>query len=345
MTKRNDYKCTRKDIAFIVIFILLAVAQIIYHIRQNGFSSIGTFIEQAIIIILAFVGLLEIFHYAGWDVLVPDFMLIAKRASYLEDLQECMNEVVNNSMDDILKKALDEYFRKEYIFLQDSSEDRTSYIMTQLGVTLSQFQELRVELTKMRCLPLKDLEDAKGKMKQLIKCKPFVADLERIDAAKRTYTCVNYYLNFNDTVYFTDICRELVAIMQKLILSEVSLSSFDKIVIPHDSNLVLGIELGKQLGKPVVHMRKKEGRIEKEKCWDGDLKPTDKVIIVHDVLVTSAQIRHALDNLPKTCEKIGLFCLVSRKEYTGVQDVEKRGVPVSQILPLSDDDIKEILNS
>ena len=93
MTKRNDYKCTRKDIAFIVIFILLAVAQIIYHIRQNGFSSIGTFIEQAIIIILAFVGLLEIFHYAGWDVLVPDFMLIAKRASYLEDLQECMNEV------------------------------------------------------------------------------------------------------------------------------------------------------------------------------------------------------------------------------------------------------------
>lgn len=95
----------------------------------------------------------------------------------------------------------------------------------------------------------------------------------------------------------------------------------------------------------IFHMRKKEGRIEKEKCWDGDLKPTDKVIIVHDVLVTSAQIRHALDNLPKTCEKIGLFCLVSRKEYTGVQDVEKRGVPVSQILSLSDDDIKEILNS
>lgn len=320
MTERNDYKCTKKDIIIISILIILVLVQIVYNICQNGFSSIGTFIEQAIIIMLAFVGLLEIFHYVGWDVLVPDFMLIAKRTSRLKDLQECMSEVinnsmndiltealnehfraerassfvnlqecmdkvVNNSMDDILKKALDEYFRKEYIFLQDSSEDKTSYIMTQLGITSSQFQELRVELTKMRCLPLKDLEDAKGKMKQLIKCKPFVADLERIDAAKRTYTCVNYYLNFNDTVYFTDICRELVAIMQILILNKASISSFDKIVIPYDSNLVLGMELGKQLGKPVVHMRKKEGRIEREKCWDGDLKPTDKVIIVGPVKI------------------------------------------------------------
>ena len=191
MTKRGDYKLTRKDIVIIVIFALLVLAQNIYYICQNGFSSIGALIEQTIIIMLAFVGLLEIFHYVGWDVLVPDFMLTAKRDSLLSDLQECVDKVVDSSMDDILKKALNEYFRKEYIFLQDSSEDRTGYIMTQLGITSSQFQELRIELTKMRCLPLKNLEDAKEKMKQLIKCEPFVADLERIDAAKRTYTYVN----------------------------------------------------------------------------------------------------------------------------------------------------------
>ena len=133
--------------------------------------------------------------------------------------------------------------------------------------------------------------------------------------------------------------------MQMLILSKASLSSFDKIVIPYDSNLVLGMELGKQLGKPVVHMRKEKGRIEKEKCWDGALNATDKVIIVHDVLVTSAQIIHALDNLPKTCEPVGVFCLVVRKEYNGIQEVEKKRVPVSQILSLSDDDIKEIRDS
>ena len=341
MNKRSEYKCTKKDRIIIAVFF----AAVIVQICQVGFSSVGNLIEQTIFVMLAFVGLLEIFHYVGWNILVPDFMLIKEKESRMYEFQECMSIVVNNSMDDIIGRVLEEYFHKEFNFLQDCSEDRTSYIMGQLGITSSQFEKLRVELARMRCLPLKNLEDAQEKMKQLIKCKLFVVDLTRIDPAKRTYKYVDYYLNFNDAVYVTSICRELVAVMQLLILNKSVPSKFDKIVIPYDSNLVLGMELGKQLAKPVVHMRKEEGRIEKEKCWDGELALTDKVIIVHDVLVTSKQILHTLNNLPTTCEVIGLFCLVARKEWSGTEELKQRNIPVERVLSLSDDDIMKISNS
>lgn len=342
MVKRDDNKHPVKDTVIIIICITIVLSQIIARIARDGFSSIGDLIEQTILIMLAFVGLLEIFHYVGWDIFVPSFMLTKEK----DELQECMNEVINHSMDDILKKALERYYFEEKNFIRNNSKDNISYVMSQLGITAEQFEHICFELAKMRCLPLKNLDDAREKIKQFIRCKdPFVVDLNGIDAAKCTYSRVRYYLNFNDAIYFTNTCRELVSIMQMLICEKINVSDFDKIIIPYDSNFVLGVELGKQLGKSAVHMRQNRGRIEREKCWDGDLNDGDRVIIVHDVLVTSDQIMHTLSKLPPTCGVKGLFCFAVRKEWAGLKNLTERNIRVERILDLNDNDIETIINS
>ena len=94
-----------------------------------------------------------------------------------------------------------------------------------------------------------------------------------------------------------------------------------------------------------MHMRQKSGRIEREKCWDGDLNNGDRVIIVHDVLVTSDQIIHTLSKLPPTCGVKGLFCFAVRKEWAGLKNLTEHSIRVERILDLNDNDIETIINS
>lgn len=340
MFKNDEYKWTKKDTIIVSVFIVVAILHIVIHIITNGFSSIGDLIQQTILIMLAFVGFLEICHYVGWDIFVPYFMLHKEK----HELQVCVDEVVKHSMNDVIAQSIEAFFYREANFIKDFSEEKTHYIMSQLGVTAKQFEQLRVELIKMRCLPLADLKDAQEKIKQYIRCKePFVTDLSKIDSTKCTYSCVKYYLNFNDAMYIDSSCRELVAIMHLLICEKIGLSTFDKIVIPCDSNFILGVEVGKLLGKPVVHMRQNKGRIEREKCWDGKLDPIDRVVIVHDVLVTSDQIIHTLDKLPSSCQVVCLCCFVVRKEWNGIAKLNDWRIKVERILDLNDADICEIM--
>lgn len=344
MKKNEEYKWQKKDTYIVIAFVVVAFLQIAVYISINGFLSIGDLIQQVIIIMLAFVGLLEIFHYVGWDIFVPGFMLHKKRQEYAQEFQASVNQLFEHSMKTIIDQSLDSFFDHEANFIKDFSEEKTHFIMSQLGLTTKQFEKIRIELIKMRCLPLKDLEDAEEKIKQYIRCgEPFVVDLRKIDSTKCTYPLVNYYLNFNDAMFLPTCSRELAAIMHLLICEKIGISSFDKIAVPWDSNFILGVEVGKLLNKPVVHMRPKDGRIEKEKCWDGKLKPVDRVVIVHDVLVTSEQIIHTINKLPPSCQVVGLCCFVARKEWAGVKKVNAYNVKVERILDLNDQDIAGLM--
>lgn len=340
MHKKNDYTWPKKDIWIVSVCMVVIILQITVHVCNNGLSSIGELIEQVILVMLAFVGLLEIFHYVGWDIFVPEFMLKREKHERMEELQKCVDEVVTQSMKVVVAQSIDAYLGREANFIQDFAEEKIDYILSQLGITAKQFERIRIELIKMRCLPLVNLDDAAAKIKQFIRAKePLVTDLGKIDSSKCTYSRVQYYLNFNDAMFFSSISRELVSIMHLLISEKMDLAGFDKIVIPSDSNFVLGLEVGKLLGKPVVHIRHDKGRIEKEKCWDGKLSPTDRVVIVHDVLVTSDQIIHTLNKLPKSCQVMGVCCLVVRKEWDGVAKLNSRQIKVERVLDLNDEDI------
>ena len=82
----------------------------------------------------------------------------------------------------------------------------------------------------------------------------------------------------------------------------------------------------------------------KGKPWEGQLNATDKVIIIHDVLVSADQIIDAVDKLSSKCKCkiLGVYCLVTRKEWKGAIRLEERGIRVHQIICLDDDDIRNI---
>ena len=127
-----------------------------------------------------------------------------------------------------------------------------------------------------------------------------------------------------------------------LIKEKADLNRVDRLIVPYDSNFLLGVEVSKRLGKPMVKMRFERGKIITAQPWEGQLNPTDRVIIIHDVLVKADQIIHTLEQLPRTCEVLGVYCLITRKEWKGLERLEQKGVTVEQIVCLNDNDISTI---
>lgn len=321
------YKMTKKDIILLTIFLVLVLVNIGGYIYQNGFENIGGMIEQTLLIMLSFVTLVDIASYVNWSILVPDFFEFAKEKKHIKDVQACVET----------------YIKEDVNFLQDYSQERISFIISQLGISKNQLDKIRLELIKMRCIPLKNLDDAKEKIKSLvISDYPILIDQDKIDSAKICYNKVRFYINIMDIMFIPDYASELSSILAFLITEKADLSTIDKLIIPHDSNFLLGVEVGKRLGKSVVKIRNKKGKIEAEKFWDGNLNVTDKVIIIHDVLVSGEQIIDTISKLPDSCAIEGFFCLITRKEWDGKKKLMQKDIPCYEVIEIDDEDIREL---
>lgn len=323
------YRMTRKDRILLTIFLVLVIFNIVNYFYRNGFGNIGGIIEQTILIMLSFVSLVDIASYLNWNIMVPDFFEYAKEKKYLDDVQT----------------HIETYIQADINFLQDYSEERISFILSQLGISKGQLDKIRLELIKMRCIPLKNLDDAKEKIKSLVTSDyPIVINQEEIDSSRICYKKVKYFINIMDIMFIPDYASELSAILAFLIAEKAELSSIDKLIIPYDSNFLLGVEVSRKLGKSVVKIRHREGKIETEKCWDGNLKPTDEVIIISDVLVSGDQIIDAINKIPDSCTIAGFFCLITRKEWSGKERLIRKGISCHEIIEIDDTEISKIRN-
>lgn len=323
---RQKYRPTLKDIVIAGAFLIIVGINVYQHLG-SGAGGVGALIEQTILIMLSFVGLVEISSNIGWSMLVPDFYQAAQRKKREEETQRYVRA----------------YFEEDVKFLHNYAEARIGYSMAQLGVNKEQMDTIRLNLIKMRCMPLKDLKDAREKVKCLVtESYPVMINQNEIDSSKLSYRAVQYYMNFTDMMFLEDYARELTSILALLIEEEAPLSDVDKLIVPHDSNFLLGAEVGKRLGKPVVKMRLKQGKIETEKRWEGNLKPDDKVLIIHDILVSGDQIADTLNTLPATCQVLGLYCIVVRKEGAEKSRRIREKIPVHRIIELGDEDIRAI---
>lgn len=328
---KKKYIPTKKDIILVAIYLLFIIVDIIIYIVINSSVAmgyiIGGIIERIVLITLSFVGLIGVGNSSGWSILVPDFFeenLLKKRK---EELHEFM----------------DAYFKNDINFLNDYSEERIQFILTQLGITSAQLDKLRLELINMRCIPIRNMKDAEEKIKHIIRCNyPFVINQDNIDNSKLCYNKVKYFINFNDLAFDGTYALELAQIISMQISTYTDIEQIDRIIVPYDSNFLLGVEVGKIISKPIVIMRPKKGRIETAKCWDGEIKPKDRVIIIHDVLVTADQITNTLNMFPKTCEVLALYCLITRKEWDGLKIIEEKNISVHRIIDLNDNDIANI---
>lgn len=116
------------------------------------------------------------------------------------------------------------------------------------------------------------------------------------------------------------------------------------ISIPYDSNVILGVEVAKLFGKPVVKMRKDRGKLEIDHLWDGEFSNGNRVLIVHDVLVSGEQIIHTKNHIPSRCEIVALCCLATRKDVNGLEVLQRENVRVERVIDLSDAEIESLMN-
>ena len=228
--------------------------------------------------------------------------------------------------------------------MQDYSDERIQFVLSRMGISADQLDKIRLDLIRMRCMPLKNLDDAEKKIQYYVKSDyPLVITQKDIDSSRLCYHDVDYYVNFTDPMFLSDYSREIASLLSFLISEKADLGKVDRLVIPHDSNFLLGLEVGKRLGKPVAKMRYEKGKVLTDQLWEGEIRQTDRVIIVHDVLVRADQVIHAIRHLPSTCTILGVFCLIARKEWGGeARVVAETGVPVEAIARLDDSDIEAI---
>ena len=320
---KNKPKLTGKDICLIVaFFVILSIDIVVYYI-SGKLDSAGVLIERTIMTMLSFVGLVQIASYCNWLILVPDFLI----------------RIQQENEEEKVKSLMANYFDDEINYIHDYSEAKVSYIMTQMGITRDQLEEIRLDIIRMRCMPLMNLNDAKRKIELYVKGDyPFVITQKEKDSSRFCYQKVKYYINFNDPMFLPEYSKEIASLLAFLIREKAALDSVNKLIIPFDSNFLLGVEVGKCLGKPIVKMRQ-SGKIETEQPWEGNLKPDDKVIIIHDVLVTADQIIQAITKLPSSCSILGVFCLITRKEWNGSERLREKGIKLEQIICLEDNDI------
>jgi adenine/guanine phosphoribosyltransferase-like PRPP-binding protein/flagellar basal body-associated protein FliL len=323
----KKYEWTKKDVVIVVAFCILAIANIVFRVLADGFKDVDTIILQTLLLLLGFVGFVDMCSYLNWNVFVPDFKEHKRKEKAKEDA----------------KRYASAYLTEDAQFIQNYNQERMSYFLSRIGISLEQFDKMRIELIRIRCMPLKSLSDAAEKIKNFVTLDyPIIVNQDVIDSSKLSYSKVRYFINFSDTMFIHDYALEFSSILAFLIAEKIDIRRINKIIIPHDSNFLLGIEVSKILGKTAVKMRSGRGMIISEQYWEGSLDVTDTVVIVHDVLVTAKQIGDALDKIPKTCNVLGLFCLVARTEWNGVETLSKRGVKVERIIDLCDEDIRKL---
>ena len=323
----SKYRITVKDVLIVLLFVGIVIANIISTVLINGYTGVGDLIEQTVLIVLSFVGLIEIASYCNWHIIVPDFFIFYRKKERRDEIETYMME----------------YFRDDIKFLQDYNEERIRFILSQIGISISQLDEIRLCIIKMRCMPLKTFDDAKRKIEYYVKNDyPMVITQKNIDVAKLCYHDVNYYINFTDPMFLPEYAQEIASLLSFLIKEKADLNRVDRLIVPYDSNFLLGVEVSKRLGKPMAKMRFERGKIITAQPWEGQLNLTDRVIIIHDVLVKADQIIHTLEQLPRTCEVLGIYCLITRKEWKGVERLKQKGLTVEQIVCLNDNDISTI---
>lgn len=312
---------------------------------------------------IAILGIITVFDIClsfRLEHLVPSFIIKAKKRNEEEIIKRIIDsysDFFDKKWEDAAKKAIDlyygedfsryselleVYFEKDFAFVKSSQQARTDYILEKLGLTQSRYDEALDCLIRLRAMPLTTTQDAVDRMEHILQGMPGIIIQQQEKAADRTYKEVQFYLDFVSSMREDEYGKEIAETFARYILlsmKEDKINGITKIVIPSDSNFLLGFKVGESLGYPQVIMRNNDGRIFKNQPWDGELKHSDKVIIVHDVLVSGAQVVSAMKKIKGFgVEVSAVYCIVNRLEYRGEDEIylENGNCKVKAMLELND---------
>lgn len=290
------------------------------------------------LIVLAVITILDILDKYGFNVLLFSYS------------KNCDKKELKK-----IESIITSYFKYEQDLLLSYSKQRINHFLVQLGLTNKQFKDITFETLKLRHEKFKTESDAKNKLFKICLSNKVLIPLKsgKPSDLDNTYK-VDYYINLVDITHEEFTCNEesllndMSRMLNDLIIKTIgyeAINEIDKIIIPPNSNILLGLKLGQILNIPVVRMLEKS-RLLKSKFWDGDLESTDTVVIIHDVLVSAKQIVSCVENFPKALDKSnikGIFCLVNREDCDGKDLLEKQGYTVKSIIDLNDNKIENAI--
>ena len=298
-------------------------------------NEIFTFIGAVAFILFGVVGIYDFAYLNGLGFLVPPAFKKFKEVNYMKQAERMM-EI---------------YYKRDINFIQEYEKERTEFMMQAMGIEEKQFNYINYEIVKARTMPARNIYALKCKAEKTILHKEFVINQSVLEASRRVYDKVDYFLNLYTAVYDAEMCKSIAEIMSRyLILSlKERATEIDYIVIPKGSNFLLGLEVGKILHKSVISILDEE-RIFKEVFWDGvyDKTKVNNIVLVHDILVTGKRIYESIERLPKgTYNLMGIFSLFKYKheEFRPEEDFKKHGIEKEKLhclSEISEDRLKKI---
>lgn len=288
-------------------------------------------ISNLILCFLALITLFEVIDQRGGN--IPWFSY-NKRKREREFLEEVKRKTSENIKD---------IYEREYQFLIDHEKERIGSFLVQLGLKRDQFTEVKLKILEFQRLPMTDISAIKSKLEKL--CIDSLVMVDQRKFLQRKYNEVGYYLNFVDIMY-SPCSRDISYMLANLIQTTLrdKIDHVDRVVVTTEGNFLLGLKISELLRIPMVKMRRTERILEKQ-FWDGNFESNEKVIIVHDALVTAKQVTESINLFPYNVDVIGLFCLVRRTEWDGKEKLNEMGIETHSVIDICDADIEKLMQS
>lgn len=287
--------------------------------------------------ILGIITVFDLFQAFGLDAFVPTYIAEAKEKKTKAMIEDIIDTYYGKDFSRF-SELLEAYFKRDLAFVKSHHQTMAHYIMQTLGINQS---EMLDGLIRLRVMRLKDEKDSIARMEHILKNMPNIIIKQEENPIDRTYKEVRFYIDFVSSMRDDEYGKELSKTFARYILldMEQKIKNITKVVIPDDSNFLLGFKVAESLGRPPVIMREKKGRIFEDQPWDGELSPSDEAIIVHDVLVSGDQVVAAMKKLQNFGVKVhAVYCIVNRLEYLGEKKIiqENENCQVRAMLELDD---------
>lgn len=300
--------------------------------------GVGTILTLLIAIVVALLSLAEVLY--KWGAPVPGFYERWKE-NEMDRIKEAV-ELIYNERKNEVSRVIEKIYREEYDTLFRHEEIRLKSLLHQLEITIDEFSEYRSEIMSICYSATPDIESCRNTLKDI--CTSEVALIDQRTLSNPQYTAVQYYVNLTDVM--TDgedygMRNKLTQFMCDLIKSKYDRDDYKRctIVVPTKSNFLLGYEVSQELSTPFVKM-KESPRIKNNQYWDGKLDKECNVIMVHDVTVTTEQIRDSIEKLPQTVAVKGVCTLVRRSDERFSSEQKRLSPNLHSLIDIDDEWIK-----
>lgn len=323
-----------KIIYAVIILYIVGVMVAIFRNSDVFLLKLTEAMGFFVFVLVTITGIFDFMLDNGLRFLVPDRYIASKEARLNKEIQNAMQN----------------YFETDLRFMKSYTNERIRFFLAELGLTSRNFDHINFEIIKARLEPINNLEHAIKRLNEIVYCKDIVIAHDNYPIENVVFKRFKYYINFRNIMYDDKYRNHLANIFAWFIidkLGEEKIKMINTIVMPYESNILLGYEISKRLEKPLVSMLKRS-EILISQPWEGSFQHqiNYEVIILHDVLVSSTKIEDCINALPQNVHVHSIFALVYRNDaigYNGKKALEEQNLVVNTLVDLNDDEISQSL--